>query len=115
MKSAAALSRAGTVWGNLTPEVRSGILMLAATGTLAGMHTVIRYLSESVHPFEIAFFRSFFGLLVLSPFIFKNGIQAFQTFQPRLNAVRGVTSLFAMLAWFYGLSLVELALSLIHI
>ena len=109
MKSAAALSRAGTVRGNLTPEVRSGILMLAATGTLAGMHTVIRYLSESVHPFEIAFFRSFFGLLVLSPFIFKNGIQAFQTFQPRLNAVRGVTSLFAMLAWFYGLSVVELA------
>ena len=109
MKSAAALSRAGTVWGNLTPEVRSGILMLAATGTLAGMHTVIRYLSESVHPFEIAFFRSFFGLLVLSPFIFKNGIQVFQTFQPRLNAVRGVTSLFAMLAWFYGLSVVELA------
>ena len=42
MKSAAALSRAGTVWGNLTPEVRSGILMLAATGTLAGIHTVIR-------------------------------------------------------------------------
>ena len=83
--------------------------MLAATGTLAGMHTVIRYLSESVHPFEIAFFRSFFGLLVLSPFIFKNGIKAFQTFQPRLNAIRGVTSLFAMLAWFYGLSVVELA------
>ena len=47
MKSATALSRAGTVWGNLTPEVRSGILMLAATGTLAGMHTVIRYLRPS--------------------------------------------------------------------
>ena len=42
MKSAAALSRAGTAWGNLAPEVSSGILMLAATGTLAGMHTVIR-------------------------------------------------------------------------
>ena len=35
MKSAAALSRAGTVWGNLAPG-KSGILMLAATGTLAG-------------------------------------------------------------------------------
>ena len=100
MKSAAALSRAGSALRNLAPEVRSGILMLAATGTLAGMHTVIRYLSESVHPFEIAFFRSFFGLLVLSPLIFKNSIQAFQTLQLRLNAVRRVTSLFAILACF---------------
>ena len=80
MKSAAALSRAGTAWGNLAPEVRSGILMLAATGTLAGMHTVIRYLSESVHPFEIAFFRSFFGLLVLSPFFLKMVFKLFRPF-----------------------------------
>ena len=109
MKNAAAVDRAVSAWVSLAPEIRTGILMFSATGTLAGMHTVIRYLSESIHPFEIAFFRSFFGMLVLSPFIFKNGKNAFRTEQPLLNLIRGVTSLFAMLSWFYGLSVIELA------
>ena len=109
MKNAAAVDRAVSAWVSLAPEIRTGILMFSATGTLAGMHTVIRYLSESIHPFEIAFFRSFFGMLVLSPFIFKNGKNAFRTEQPLLNLIRGVTSLFAMLSWFYGLTVIELA------
>ena len=109
MKNAAAVDRAVSAWVSLAPEIRTGILMFSATGTLAGMHTVIRYLSESIHPFEIAFFRSFFGMLVLSPFIFKNGKNAFRTEQPLLNLIRGVTSIFAMLSWFYGLSVIELA------
>ena len=101
MKSAAAISRDRTAWENIATEVRSGLLMLAATGTLAGMTTVIRYVCESVHPFEISFFLIFFGLLVFSPFFFKNGFQAFKTFQPRLYAFRVVISLFAMLSCFY--------------
>ena len=109
MKNAAAVDRAVSAWVSLAPEIRTGILMFSATGTLAGMHTVIRYLSESIHPFEIAFFRSFFGMLVLSPFIFKNGKNAFRTEQPLLNLIRGVASIFAMLSWFYGLSVIELA------
>ena len=108
MKNAAAVDRAVSAWVSLAPEIRTGILMFSATGTLAGMHTVIRYLSESIHPFEIAFFRSFFGMLVLSPFIFKNGKNAFRTEQPLLNLIRGVASIFAMLSWFYGLSVIEL-------
>ena len=72
------------------------------------MHTVIRYLSESVHPLD-CLLPQFLRASGFESIYFKNGIQAFQTFQPRLNAVRGVTSLFAMLAWFYGLSVVELA------
>ena len=109
MKNATAVDRAVSAWVSLAPEIRTGILMFSATGTLAGMHTVIRYLSESIHPFEISFFRSFFGMLVLSPFIYKNGKNAFRTEQPLLNLIRGVASFFAMLSWFYGLSVIELA------
>ena len=109
MKVPASMGPALRAWDLLAPETRSGFLMFGATGSLAAMHTVIRYLSENIHPFEIAFFRSFFGLLVLSPFIFKNGWNAFRTKQPLLNGIRGVTSLCAMLSWFYGLSVIELA------
>ena len=96
-------------WQSLSAATRSGILMITATGVLAGMHTLIRYLSKEIHPFEIAFFRSFFGLIVLSPFVFVNGISMLKTGQPGLNLIRGTTSMGAMLAWFYGLSVVELA------
>ena len=32
---------------------------------IAGMHVCIRLVSEGMHPFEIAFFRNIFALLVL--------------------------------------------------
>ena len=98
MKNATAMDRAVSAWVCFAPEIRTGILMFSATGTLAGIHTVIRYLSESINPFEIAFFRSFFVMLVLSPFIFKNGKNAFRTERPLLNLIGGVTSFFAMLS-----------------
>ena len=85
-------------WLGLPVATRSGLLMISATGVLAGMHTVIRYLSTGIHPFEIAFFRSFFGLIVLSPFVFRNGISMLKTEQPGLNLIRGTTSMGAMLA-----------------
>ncbi len=96
-------------WLQLPTVVRSGILMLMATGVLAGMHTVIRYLSAGMHPFQIAFFRSLFGLLFLLPLLMRHGITTMKTRQLRLNLVRAVTSVCAMLGYFYGISVIELA------
>ena len=89
--------------------MRSGILMLMATGVLAGMHTIIRYLSAEMHPFQIAFFRSLFGLFFLCPLLMSQGLATLKTKQLKLNLVRGITSVSAMLAWFYGISVIELA------
>jgi len=42
-------------------------LMFVSTFFLAAMHATIRHLSEAIHPFEIAFFRSVFALAVVAP------------------------------------------------
>jgi len=83
--------------------------MILAAGCLTAMHTVVRYLSADIHPFELAFFRNLFGLLALSPLFFQHGIESFRTSQPKLQALRGITGICAMLAWFFGLSVVPLA------
>ncbi|MBO68927.1 MAG: RNA polymerase subunit sigma-54 [Acidiferrobacteraceae bacterium] len=83
--------------------------MIAAAGCMTAMHTVVRYLSADIHPFELVFFRSLFGLLALSPLFFQYGVNSFRTSQPRLQALRGLTGICATLAWFFGLSVVSLA------
>ena len=36
------------------------------------MGTIIKYLTIELHPFQIAFFRCFFGFLIILPLILKN-------------------------------------------
>lgn len=89
--------------------LRAALLMLSATLLLSSMHALVRYLGQQMHPFEIAFFRNLFGLLVILPLLIRYGRQSFATKQPGLQLLRGLSSIVAMLGWFYGLSLVPLA------
>lgn len=73
------------------------------------MHALVRQVSADLHPFEIAFFRSVFGLLTLLPLVFRYGPGAFVSAQPRLQLLRGAVSGTSLMCWFYGLSIVPLA------
>lgn len=83
--------------------------MTAAAMFLSAMHTLVRFVSDGMHPFQIAFFRNLFGLLAVVPFIVRDGIRSLHTNRPGLQLARGVSGLFAMLTWFYALSIVPLA------
>ena len=85
------------------------MLVVSAAGSLSAMHAIVRFLSPSVHPFELAFFRSLFGFIVILPLLLRGGIDSVRTHQPRLQMLRGVVSIAAMMSWFYGLSMVPLA------
>ena len=106
------------------PRIAAGLLRLAAffatapgavalavfsTAVFASMHAIVRHVSGELHPFEIAFFRSVFGLLTLLPLIFRYGPGAFISAQPRLQLLRGAISGTSLMCWFYGLSVVPLA------
>lgn len=106
----------------LTPEARAGAgtpvtsgalrglgLMLASTFFLAAMHASIRYLSEAIHPFEIAFFRSVFALAVVAPWFYRDGLALFHTGRIGLHGLRAVLNVFAMLSFFYALSITPLS------
>ena len=85
------------------------MLVVSAAGSLSAMHAIVRFLSPSIHPFELAFFRSLFGFIVILPLLLRGGIDSMRTHQPRLQMLRGVVSIAAMMSWFYGLSMVPLA------
>jgi len=91
------------------PALHGILFMLGATVVLAAMHALVRVASSGMHPFEVAFFRNLFGFLVVLPLLVRRGRGALRTHQPHLQALRGVLGVVAMLAWFYGLSVVPLA------
>jgi drug/metabolite transporter (DMT)-like permease len=83
--------------------------MLVATIVLSGMHASIRYLSETVHPFEIAFFRNLFALVVVLPWFVRYGAAPLRTSRFGLHVLRAALNAAAMLAFFYALSLAPLS------
>ena len=99
-----------TLFKRLSPS--AGILiMVASTVAFASMHAGVRYLSieEHLHPFQIAFFRNFFGFLVLAPWFVQRGLSPLRTQKLALHTVRALINLAAMLLFFVALSLTPLA------
>jgi len=94
------------------PSGRSGrglALMFAATIGFSLMHAAIRHLSGQLHPFEMAFFRNVFGLLVMGPILLRYGLAPLRTARFPLHSLRAILNLVAMLCFFYALSITPLA------
>jgi drug/metabolite transporter (DMT)-like permease len=83
--------------------------MVLGAGLMAALAALIRSLSATLHPFEIAFFRSFLGLMFILPWLVRSGIPAARTKRLRLFSVRAAIGALAMLTWFYALSIMPLA------
>lgn len=73
------------------------------------MHALVRDVTQTLHPFEVAFFRQFFGLFALAPWFIRYGLAPLHTKRLGLHAMRAGVNVVAMLAFYYALSLVPLA------
>jgi len=93
----------------LSQTVQGMLWMLLSTAFLAIMHAVVRHVAEDLHPFEVAFFRNLFGFMAILPMLMKGGWSSLRTEQPKLQVLRGVSGILAMLSWFYALSVVPIA------
>ncbi len=110
MRSASsALQHYALIWRGAGPELRGILLMCVSTLGFAVMHTLIRYTSHELHPFQIAFFRNVFGFLVFLPILVRTGGGFLRTQRIGLHAARGALNICAMLMFFYALSVVEVA------
>lgn len=91
--------------------VRGMALILVSTLCFAGMFGVIRYITigGGLRPFEAAFFRNLFGLLVLLPWFARVGLRPLRTQRLKLHALRGLLQVIGMLSIFTALSLTPLA------
>ena len=86
-----------------------GFMVLACV-FFGAMHVGVRHVTQSVHPFEAAFFRNLFGLLVLAPSFAVHGLRPLRTRRFGLHCARATLNVVAMLAFFYALSITPVVL-----
>ena len=64
-----------------SPHWRAALLMLGSACFFGAMAVAIRLASASLHTFEIAFFRNFFGLVAAAPLLLRHGTGLLRTDQ----------------------------------
>ncbi|BBK36793.1 membrane protein [Allostella sp. ATCC 35155] len=96
--------------GGRIPSVLRGILyMIVATAAFMTMQTGIRHMTGELHPFVVGFFRTFLGLLWLTPWIVRIGPAAWRSARPLIHIFRGTINTVSMLCTFVALSITPLA------
>ena len=87
-----------------------GALFMVATAVGSGcMAGLVRHVSADLHPFQIVFFRNFFGLIALMPLVLSYGWKPLKTKRFGWHSLRVALNLMAMLTYFYALSITPLA------
>ena len=97
------------ILNNMSAPLMAISLMIISGLFFVLMHSAVKYLSEEVHIFEIAFFRCALVIFVLAPVIIQQGKTIFKTRQPKMQFLRIITNSVAMLCFFYGISTTPLA------
>ena len=82
--------------------VLSGLAIMASFG-------MARHVLHELHPFEVVFFRTFFGLLFLIPWLLRQGLRPFVTSRLPLHTLRSLLHVIGVLAFFVALKLIPLA------
>lgn len=97
------------LWTGAPPILRGILLMTASTVMFASMHAAIRHLSSELSPLQIAFFRSFFGLIVFLPLAIKTRFGFMHTDRLGLHVTRAVLNVVSMLMFFSALAITPIA------
>ena len=93
----------------LSDPVRGALWMTASCVFFAALTGMIRYLSATIDPLEIVFFRNLFGLAVMLPWLMRQGLGTLRTHRLPLHALRAAIGLGAMICWFVAISRVNLS------
>lgn len=88
---------------------RAAALMLGSTMFFAAMAVTIRLASETLSTYQIAFFRNFFGLLALLPFLWRGGPAVLRTKQLPRYLLRSAIGVASMLCGFWALGNLPMA------
>lgn len=94
------------------PSVLVTAVLFMASAALLGqcVNVGIRFVSDNgMHPFEIVFFRTFFGLLMFVPWLLRAGSAGLKTERLGLHLFRGCLQVASMLAYFTAVTLIPIA------
>jgi len=95
--------------GALEGNTKAVLFMVVGTIFFSMMHALIRYMSDELHAFELAFFRNVFGAIVVLPWLFRSGFAPLKTERLGLHSVRGLVNGAGMLMFFYAVTITPLA------
>ncbi len=85
--------------------IMAAVAMIVASLFFAGLSALVRVLGETLHPFEVAFFRNLAGLAFMMPWLLRHGFTGMRTNRLWLYGWRSGLSLISMLCNFTSLVL----------
>ena len=85
------------------------ILMIFSGMCASTMHCFIRFATLENHPFQVAFYRTVFVLIIFLPIIFREGLNSLKVVDKKLQSYRAIVGSVAMCCMFVGISITELA------
>ena len=90
-------------------RIKSAFWMLFACVNFALLNTLVKYLSSEYSISQIIFFRSFFAIIFILPWLFNSGFSSLKTKSFKLQIGRSLVAVAAMYLWFYSISNIPLA------
>ena len=100
-----------SIWESFPSNSRGILWALLSAIFMSGMATLIKILGEDMSSFQIAWFRAFFGLIILLPFIYKGGgFKVLKTKRLGMHFLRSSLGALAMISGFYAVTVLPLTL-----
>ena len=97
----------------LSPVLQGMLWMIASTASFSAMIIAVRFLSETIPPFEQVLLRSVIGLAITLPTVICVAGHALKTFRPNrlggLYAMRAFCTFTGVSAWFFAIAAMPLA------
>jgi len=88
----------------------AGVLwMVVAAVFFAVSVGLVRHIAETINAFEQTFWRQFIGLIIILPFLLRDGLPAFRTRQLGTNLFRTLAGYAGISLAFYSVTLIPLA------
>jgi drug/metabolite transporter (DMT)-like permease len=97
-----------TTFSQAPAPLRGAAWMSLAALAFAGMTALVRVIGKDMHPLEITFFRNFYGLLFMAPWLIRVGWGGLRTTRIGAYGLRGIFGLAAMSLWFWAVTMMPL-------
>jgi drug/metabolite transporter (DMT)-like permease len=90
-----------------------GVLWMAVAALFFAVSAgLVRHISVTIDAFEQTFWRQFLGLLIILPFVWRNGLVGLRSRQIKTNLMRNLAGYAGISLYFYSVTLIPLAESL---
>ena len=93
---------AGALIARWPPAVQCAVLVIVSGTLMVLQLAAVRVIADDVNIFEIVFFRGVFGVIMMSPMLFRNGAVHLRPNRPRLIWLCGTLAFFATVLFYFS-------------